>query len=366
MSHGAQSLPVRQGPSFLELIQRNGHPLDACRRGRWMAEMSRPVRRRERLPLPRRLILELANTCSLDCPMCRVGRHGANPDRFMREELFESVASELFPHLAEVRLNGLGEATLVPWFARCVRRVAEAGLQGELITALTCDRATIDALLEARFVVLVSWDAAAPRLFEALRRPARFGVQSERLRYLGDRAAARGHEDDLHLLFTLQPANLAELPGVVDLAASASIPNVVVNVVKRRREGWLTQRRPGILETFRRAEAVARSAGVRLFLPDHLAGEAVAGPSVARCSSSGCDRPWREVVVRWNGEITACNMFNPFAYGHWERHGLQRAWNGPLAHAFRRLANTDHRHPYCDDCYYMEDVYARRAGGGHA
>ena len=100
MSHGAQSLPVRQGPSFLELIQRNGHPLDACRRGRWMAEMSRPVRRRERLPLPRRLILELANTCSLDCPMCRVGRHGANPDRFMREELFESVASELFPHLA--------------------------------------------------------------------------------------------------------------------------------------------------------------------------------------------------------------------------------------------------------------------------
>jgi len=354
---------VERGPNALEIVERNGQPLAPGQRWRWMVEMSRDVRRGERLDLPRRLILEMANTCNLDCPMCRIGRYGVNPDRFMPRTLFDEIADELFPRIGEVRLNGLGEATLVPWFEHCVRRVREAKLQGELITALTCPTDTIDRLVEAGFVLLVSWDAATPRLYELLRRPARFEDQLRRLRHLGRRAADATRSADIHLLFTLQRANVNELAGVVDLAADCSIPNVVVNVVKLRSEAWVTSGREGIRMALDAARARSIARGVRLFVPSHIGDLVVSHPDALPSSADGCDRPWREVVIRWNGDITVCNMFNPFSYGHWRRHGIEAAWNSPMAHAFRRLVNTPDRHPYCVGCHYIEGVYGRRVAG---
>ena len=55
-------------------------------------------------------------------------------------------------------------------------------------------------------------------------------------------------------------------------------------------------------------------------------------------------------------------MFNPYVYGHVDRAGIAGAWDGPLARAFRRLVNTTDRHPYCEGCYYLRDLYAQRGG----
>ena len=162
----------------------------------------------------------------------------------MPKDLFDQIADELFPHAREVRLNGLGEATLVPWFHDCLQRVARDGLQGEIITNLTCDDETIAGFVAARFVVLVSWDAATPALFEKLRRPARFDVQLAKLRKLSTLAQAAHLSDHLHLLFTLQRGNIEELSSMVRLAAEVAIPNVLVNVVKLQDESWITSIAP--------------------------------------------------------------------------------------------------------------------------
>jgi radical SAM protein with 4Fe4S-binding SPASM domain len=349
--------PLTAGSNMLEYVERNGFYITADRRDRWMGEMSRPPKASETAAPPERLILELANTCNLDCPMCRIGEFGVDASRFMPRETFDLVADELFPLVRDVRLNGLGEATLVPWFEHCLKRVAEAGLHGELITNLTFNDRTTAALLDARFVILVSWDAATPKRFEALRRPARWDEQRARLELLGKMAGQAGLSDHVHLLFTLQRANVGELSGMVRLAAEAKIPHVLVNVVKLSNEGWIDSARPDILRSVDEARELAHRMAVRLTLPDHIGGVALVGEGVLSTAARGCDRPHKEVVVRWNGDLSVCNMFNPYTYGHLERHGFDRAWNGSLAHAFRRLVNGPTKHPYCEGCHYVHGVY---------
>lgn len=361
-----RSLPVvaeTQGTNLLEIVQRNGHVLPIDRRDRWMSEMTRPVRATERVPWPERIILELANTCNLDCPMCRVGEFGVSPERFMSRMLFDQIANELFPHVREVRLNGLGEATLVPWFHDCVDRVARAGLHGEIITNLTCDDETIVRLIEARFVVLVSWDAATPALFEKLRRPARFDEQLSKLRRLSAVAQAANLSDHLHLLFTLQRGNIEELPAMVRLATDAGIPNVLVNVVKLQDESWISTVAARIDAAIRDAREVTDRTRVHLTLPDHIGPVRLQGLGVLPSSAAGCDRPFHEVVIRWNGEVTVCNMFNPYTYGHLGRHGFERCWNGSIAQAFRKLVNSPQKHPYCEGCHYVHGVYEQTRTG---
>ena len=343
--------------NFLELIERNSHPLPKELQTYWKGEMS--SRPRSQFPYPKRLILEVANTCNLDCPMCRVGQYGVNPDRFMSRELFDDIAESLFPSLHEVRLNGLGEGTLLPWFDDCVQQVKESKIQGELITNLTCDQATIETLLEAGFVNLVSWDATDSKLFELLRKPARFNEQVTKLKYLGSRAKELGESSNQHLIFTLQKANINELSGMIELANKCSIPSLIVNVIKLDNEAWIANHIDQLKASIKAAEKRARELDVNLFLPDHLANEPIESEYAKPCSDSGCRRPWEEVVIRWNGDITVCNMFNPFIYGNWSSHGFDRSWNGSLAETFRKMINTDSRHPYCDGCYYITDVYER-------
>lgn len=357
MRHSLPVIAQTHGANLLEIVQRNGHVLPSDRRDAWMSEMTRPVRSAERVPWPERIILELANTCNLDCPMCRVGEFGVASERFMSRDLFEQVADELFPHAREVRLNGLGEATLVPWFHDCLERVSRAGMHGEIITNLTCDDETISRLIAARFVVLVSWDAATPSLFEKLRRPARFESQLAKLRMLFAVADSAKLRDHLHLLFTLQRGNIDELSGMVQLAADVGIPNVLVNVVKLQDESWIAAVAARIESALDDARAEAGRTGVHLTLPDHIGPLRLHGGGVLPSSAAGCDRPLREVVIRWNGEVTVCNMFNPYTYGHLGRHGFERCWNGSIAQAFRRLVNTRKKHPYCEGCHYVHGVY---------
>lgn len=352
------------GPNYLELVERNLHALPEDARVRWADAMTRSPRRSRAVRFPTRLILELANTCNLDCPMCRVGQHGVNEHRFMERALFDDIADQMFHRIREVRLNGLGEATLVPWLDHCVRRVRESGLRGEIITNLTAPDPTSRMLIEAGFVVLVSWDAASPRLFEALRRPSRLDEQRARLRGLVGHARCCRREADLHLLFTLQPLNVGEVPGVVRLAAEEGVRSVVVNVLKSRSDAWVERQWARIQDSLSQAMEAARHGAVGLFMPDHLAGRPTGISGALPCAGGGCDRPWNEVVVRWNGEIQVCNMFNPFSYGDWRRHGIERAWRGGPAEAFRRFVNTEHAHPYCRGCAYVKGVYEARESGG--
>ena len=353
-------MSIQPDSTTFALSMRNFDALPMDSRGCW-GNTFQKARHLDGTRHPERVIVELANTCNLDCPMCRVGRSGVNLNRVMPVRRFEKVAATLFSNARDVRLNGLGESTVVPELGSYLDVLERYDVNLEMITNGTGPNGTYERLLSNGATVLVSWDASDPVVFERLRRRARWDELVTRIRRLGEFALRRGVEDNLHLLFTLQPANIDELVSLPELAATLGVPNVIVNVMKGPGEAWLETHATRISQSFRRAEEAAREAGIRLFLPAQVGGFSVRSTASLATSATGCNRPWRELVVRWNLDVQVCNMFNPYTYGNLDLHPFDRIWCGAFAQAFRRFVNTDHRHPYCQNCHYMGDVYERKA-----
>ena len=352
-------LPVipPEGGAFA-LAQRNLDPLPDEARDRWAGAVMRGSPRGF-VALPERLILELLNSCNLDCPMCRVGEFGIDLDRQMPFDLFCRIAEELFGHVREVRLNGLGETSLLPDLDRYLDVLERYGVRIELITNGTGKTAIYERLLATGATVLVSWDAARPEVFERVRRPARFAQLAQTMEDLGRAAARLGRTDALHLLYTLQPGTERELPGIVELAHRFGIRSVVTNVAKLPVKDWLRRIESVAFEAFAEADRMAPALGVKLSLPDHLGARRVELPSAMPSAARGCDRPFKEAVIRWNGDVQVCNMFNPWVYGNLHLGSFERAWMGSFAVAFRTQFRTEPGHPYCKDCYYLAGVYER-------
>jgi hypothetical protein len=130
-------------------------------------------------------------------------------------------------------------------------------------------------------------------------------------------------------------------------------------VAKLGDERWIDKTIDATRTAFAEAIERAGKCAVELHLPDHLGAHEIEGTSVMQTPQRRCDRPWREVVVRWDGALQVCNMFNPYTYGHLDVTPFDRAWNGIFARAFRELAHGVHAHPYCHGCYYLEGVYER-------
>lgn len=355
-------LPVIQpeGGAFA-LAQRNLDPLPDEARERWVSAIMQGAPRSSPA-LPGRLIIELLNSCNLDCPMCRVGEFGVDLERRMPFELFCRLAEELFDHVREVRLNGLGETTLLPDLDRYLDLLERYGVRLELITNGTGTLAIYERLVAGGATVLVSWDAARPEIFERVRRPARFAALAGSMAQLGRVASGLGRTDALHLLYTLQPGTERELPGIVAFAHELGIRSVVTNVAKLPVNDWLARIEAAALEAFAEADRTASRLGVRLSLPDHLGARRVDLPSAMPSAARGCDRPFKEAVIRWNGDVQVCNMFNPWVHGNLHLGSFERAWRGGFAHAFRTQFQVEPGHPYCNDCYYLSGVYERNGG----
>ncbi len=350
--------PASPDSGAFALSTRNFDGLAPETRHRWVATFQQASRLDE-LPWPERAIIEIANTCNLDCPMCRVGRQGVDLRRVMRMERFKQVVDALIPHVRKIRLNGLGESTVVPGFGGYLDVLEARDAELELITNGTGEATTYRRLLGQGATLLFSWDAANESLFETLRRPARWEPVVQTLRGVSDHARERGRSDQLHLLFTLQPANVRELAAVVRQAAGWGIPNVIVNVAKLRHD-WLDARSTEVLDEFGIADDESRRVGGRLFLPDRVGNASSKTRSACPTSASGCDRPWKEVVVRWDLDVQVCNMFNPYTYGNLALHSFERIWRGAFAQAFRTHINSPARHPYCRGCAYIGDVHERK------
>lgn len=53
---------------------------------------------------------------------------------------------------------------------------------------------------------------------------------------------------------------------------------------------------------------------------------------------------WKEFYMRYNGDLTVCNMLNPYIYGDCRYYPFEKIWNGLNANMFRFFVNTKFRH----------------------
>lgn len=301
---------------------------------------------------PRSVVFELANTCNFACEHCGVGASDAG-ERWMDPRRLKVWAGQICSKTDLVRINGLGEATLHPRLGECVEILAEYPGSREIITNLSAPMETYRMLLAAGYVILGSWDAATESTFERIRRGACFEDLRTKVPKLVDAAGAAGAPDPV-LLFTVRPENVGEVAATVSLAADMGVRRLTVNVLRLATgEDWTARCFRELLAAFEAASETADRRGVMLALPDHLGSEPLGLPMSMRSAGAGCQFPWTQVVVRWDGRLTSCNMMNPYSFGHLESRDFTESWGGALARCFRSVANTADRHPYCAGCYFL-------------
>lgn len=312
-----------------------------------------------KLPMPSKLIIELVNTCNLDCPMCRIGQYGINLDRIINFDTFERLMDSL-PNLKTIRLNGLGESTLIPNFDKYLQAIFDRHITVELITNGSGDNRYYENILDNKGAVLISWDAAEKKVFEQLRRPANWEIYLEKLKSLANFANKTQSSDRLFLLFTLQKSNIEQLPLLVTKCVEWKVKNIIVNVVKLENNNWITERIELIKAVFKQAIEIAEKENIALLLPNEIEKQDLQIEKALKTSSCQCNMPWEEAVIRWNGDVQVCNMFNPYTYGNIYVNDFNTIWNNAFANLFRKFINTPTRHSYCEGCVYIKDAYEYR------
>jgi len=303
------------------------------------------------LPPPKKILLELTNNCNLNCIMCGIGKNGYDPSRNFPLDLLRNLCENAFKNTNLIRLNGLGESTILPNFSEYLNILGKIGAQLEIVTNLTVNNNKIwDQLIARNTNFLISCDSASPKLFEAIRRGANHQTFRRNLAYIGNNVS-----DPLQaqFIFTLMEMNIHELSKVVQLAIDLNLGGVIVNVVKIKNNDWMNLKYEEILMEFEKAHQISQSSGLKLKLPDHLGNIPITTQISNRSCQFSCKNPWEEVYIRYNGDLTACNMLNPYIYGNCQNQPFMEIWNGLNANLFRTFVNTKYRHYYCKECYYL-------------
>ncbi|MFC1706155.1 SPASM domain-containing protein [Planctomycetota bacterium] len=353
----AARLPLAPLKRF-ESMERNLAHIPADARMDWLFAFLRHVndpRASSPVGRPRSVMLELSANCNLNCVGCGRGRAGISGSRFMPVSRLRHYAALTCDAVELIRINGHGEATLHPRLTECLRILRHYPGGREIITNGTAPLRIYQQLLDDGFALLVSWDAADYQLFQRIRRGAEFESLVATLREVCAHAIRLRLPGPV-LLFTMRRDNVTQLPGVLQIAAEVGARGVTVNMFKRPdNTDWTLPFRDSIEEVFVASSERAAALGIDLALPDHLGARRLALKDThASPAHTGCRFPWEQVMVRHDGEVTPCNMLNPYSYGNIEHRGLEQVWNGPEAGAFRELTNARMPHPYCVDCYYVD------------
>jgi radical SAM protein with 4Fe4S-binding SPASM domain len=311
------------------------------------------------IKLPTKLILEITNTCNLDCPMCRVGRYGVNLSRVMSLKTLKHVINQI-PTLKSIRLNGLGESTVIPNFIEYIDLIESNNINVELITNGTGKINDYKKIIKNNGIIIFSMDAVEEKLFETLRKPARLDDFIAIIEDLSSYSREINKSDCLFLLFTLQSSNISELSKVVKLAKKTGINNIIVNVVKLENNTFLSSKFEQIKIEFKKALKISEQENISLMLPSHIDNKDVEIDKSLKTSSEYCNMPWEETVIRWNGDVQICNMFNPYTTGNIFLNEFKDIWNNAFSNLFREQINTECKHPYCDGCVYIKNAYEYR------
>ncbi len=311
------------------------------------------VKLKKEKSFPKKILLELTNNCNLNCIMCGVGKKRYDPSRNLPLDLLNYLSENILIKAEIIRLNGLGESTILHNFFEYLDILSKLPAQLEIVTNLTVTKNEIwDKLIENNTNFLISCDSSSADLFEKIRRGANFTNFKTNLRYIGSNIS---NPLQGQIIFTLMDCNVHELSKVVNLTADMGLGGVIVNVVKTNKNdyNWMNLKYEIIIKEFQKAYQLSKSYDLILKLPDHLGKIPVNEQISNKSCHFNCINPWEEIYIRYNGDLTVCNMLNPYIYGNCQNYSFKEIWNGLNAELFRAFVNTKYRHHYCKDCYYL-------------
>jgi len=301
----------------------------------------------------RELIIELSNNCNLACKMCGFWQAGHDPKRFMGPELFKKVLGELGPFAKAIRLNGRGESTIHPKFLQMLEQTRHDFPRSDIILFTNASFKSPKVLSG-----LVRNDV---QLFLSIDSPVRFELENIRVgcdydTVLSNIEGLSQMDRRPNIIFTMQEENLHRILDIAKFALQHR-SGIIYNTV-RRDEGnepfvdMVKDRLETVKNDFQEVRDLYKGTGLLCLIPDQISGIALGQPGtvLTHGQRATCPALSSELCVLYNGDVTPCNMFNPYVFGNLVTDDIKTILNGKE----RKVFLSGHKeHYYCRNCACM-------------
>jgi MoaA/NifB/PqqE/SkfB family radical SAM enzyme len=319
------------------------------------------------LASPTEAYFEVANRCNSKCATCPLtfGPHEDAHHLTLAE--FGSLVDQL-PALQRAVLQGVGEPLLNRELASMVAYLKSRGVYVAFNTnaALLTRRRQVELVESGLDELRVSLDASTPETYLRIRGIPAFervvANVAEMVRTRHDMGAANPR---LSFWVTALRENLAELPGVVDIAARVGVEEVYLQRLTFWGQGLATAEQSVYQDAPVDLEAILSEAEQRAAMHGiQLRGAGGVSPRhglIERSSGSepwrGCSRPLRLAYITAQGTALPCCIapftgapYESYVLGDYLNEGIAAVWSGERYRRFRERLYSSDPPPSCRDC----------------
>lgn len=298
---------------------------------------------------PRRIILELTNSCNMNCIMC-----GRNYASFTHNYLDMDVLNWLKPLLnmvEEVTLMGWGEPTVHPHFISFLKFLDQYPVRKYICTnGLTLSKYVHTVFDYHVDILAVSVNGATPDTNDGIRRGGNLKQVILTLKQIND-LKRNPYFPYLCLVYCLMRSNMYELEKLIDLAVEIGVNKVkIVHLTAFSKElanETLWGHEAEIASIFDTIKRKAVSHGIVLELP-YLCGEDPAGTHIHK----ECFTAWRDFYIGSDGFVRPCMSTSEkfFKLNFTEK--FMDVWNSDPFIAHRDSVNKEEKmSDSCRNCY---------------
>ena len=323
---------------------------------------------------PRVVFIEATNRCNLHCQTCPRTYFQREPLKSLTYDEFVAIAGQ-FPNMQRALLHGIGEPLLnreLPEMIRYLKQRRVEVIINSNGTRLTpaWQAALIDCGLDE---FRCSIDAANNETYSRIRGANLLPKLIAGLQRLVEKKAASGSATPrISIWCVATRENLAELPGLIRLAARAGVREVYVQRLvyfaqDPQKQFGMARDELAIFgknqhledEALEACTELSSSLGIEFRASgarDPLNSLAAARPADF-APWRECLRPWTTAYVTANGNCLPCCIapfatqeYQSLALGNLFEQPFEQIWNGPKYQAYRRALQSQAPHEACQSC----------------
>lgn len=296
------------------------------------------------------LIIELSNNCNLSCKMCGFGQQSFDKERFMKLDLFKEIIDNIGAFAECIRLNGRGESTIHPNFVQMLEyaRNKFPECKINLFTNFSFNNKMIlNSLIENDVHLFLSIDSPDKYELENIRRGCKYEWIIENI------SSLQKVKHRPFIVFTLMEDNLHRIYDIGKFAFDHNL-GIIYNTVRKdigieEFVSKFTSNFEQIRMEFEMVKSLFNRSELGYYIPTHVAGINIGSNNFTEIygQKDNCPALYSEMCILYNGDVTPCNMFNPYVYGNISSNSFEEIMSGRKRKEFL----TGHKnYYYCKNC----------------
>lgn len=300
------------------------------------------------------VIIEMSHNCNISCQMCGFGFR-SNPvqnSKYMSPEKFRMLVDIFAERTTVLRLNGRGESTIHPNFTELLEWTHEKypSLKLSIFTNASFENeSVINTLINCNVLTFISFDSTNKNTLEKIR----YGCKYEKI--IANINKLKKHQTRPFLITTLQKDNIDEIEDLGQFALENQC-SIIFNSVRSDDDtvlsdyyNYIRANEEKISNAFNNVATIYDGSGLQCLIPDQIGGIKINSnrQTITHGSLQHCPAIDNELCILYDGTVTPCNMFNPYAYGNLFESELDEILSNLRHSNFKKLYK---QHYYCKNC----------------